>query len=231
MAPTSSASRRSAAAPRRAAAERPGRPAQGAGAEPARPAASRRASWCGLQGGQQPVDDGATHAELGGQFARPTARRRLRRPARARAGRGRASGRSLGGVWPSSQRSLGRKSNLVKPGSQDLGPRYARTRHEARLAAHLRTVSIRSCRCSAPAWAVGGPPQARRSSAWIAAVRLAGAVVPGGDQGVELLAQRGSGRVRGWAGATRRSAAARAPAAARPALRAAARPAAAAAAR
>ena len=43
-------------------------------------------------------------------------------------------------------------------------------------------VAMRSSSCSIVAWALGGPPQSRRSSAWILPCGSAGAVVVGADQ-------------------------------------------------
>ena len=63
-------------------------------------------------------------------------------------------------------------------------------RGQRRRSAHARIRSIRSCSCSALACAASGPPQACRSSVWTAPCGIAGAVVPGADQAVELLAQR-----------------------------------------
>ena len=51
---------------------------------------------------------------------------------------------------------------------------------------------MRCCSSSAPATAVGGPPQARAQLGVDHPVRHVGAVVPGADQTVELLAQVGS---------------------------------------
>jgi len=97
---------------------------QDADAEPGPPGRVPAGQAVQLQGGQQPVDDGAIHPEMIGQFRDGEPRGCVGQLFE----RAQAPVEGLRGLWVVCGRrhseSLGREvGNLVKPGSPDLGPR------------------------------------------------------------------------------------------------------------